>query len=678
MQGIFTSICNVNDGFAAGTKSGVYFSSSAGFNWKRISPFYYEVTELFNVDSVLFAHCIVGPTEKLLRSADRGQHWDTVLNALQNGNKGFSVVGKTILYKTYSPLFSTDYGSSWQSYSNPYINIYYNGYGVCNNGIMGFHAFLGRGILSSYAYYYSADAIHFHRMFDTTSRDETIPFFTLIDSSMYIIDSRDIIRADTATGKPEYIGTTPGLELRIGLDSNYLINFLYKIGNTYFLGYKNTFGGLDNDMVVYSSKDIVNWVPHAIQSSTNTNLQATFLPDINLLTIAADPVNLRVDSSGISKIASNGIAAYNLRMRQIDKKLIQVIDPVLGDINIRDGSAADTTLSGEEALTVERYKKYQQTYHPASGSFGVVVGKTNQHIFYNDNTSSLFISADTGQSWQDITYNTYFSFNSIRGVIEYKKSYLVITQSPYDQNALYLDPVKKLWHYASGAFQNPTISELDTTYDGAAIAFAYSGSQGIIYLDSSSHLWIQKAMSGLPKSYYRFLIQYDKLFAFDVLNGGAYESDDLGDSFQRDISFPDGVKAYTFGPVGGQLMNNYGRLDSVFYVSTSAGIWYRSLNPPKAKDKHTQALNKDTVSSEIEVYPNPVTDKINVSFYDTLSCNIIFRLTDVTGQVCATFRSSTISGQNKFSFDRAGLRDGVYIFQLVTGNSIKTVKMVLE
>ena len=91
----------------------------------------------------------------------------------------------------------------------------------------------------------------------------------------------------------------------------------------------------------------------------------------------------------------------------------------------------------------------------------------------------------------------------------------------------------------------------------------------------------------------------------------------------------------------------------------------------------TGIANANTTSTNISVYPNPVTDNLNVNFGNTSCCSL--ELTDIIGNEVLSSANGTISisGQTA-TMNVSGLSKGIYILQLNGGGSIQTQKIVVD
>lgn len=680
MHGAFSYVCPLGKGMVAGTKSGVYYSDRSDFHWKHVSPFYCDIKNLFLIDSTLYVDCVIQDYERLLRSNDKGYHWDTVFIVTSSVNQGFALAGNTIIYKGINALFSNDKGDSWHSYSNPYFDTYYSDYGNLSNGIMGAYKISGNDSSAHFHFFYSTDGFHFNEMLDSSFPAAKFMGAMFVGEGKYIytISMGWIFEFDTVAKTTKYIGVTPGLEFALfrDQDSSFSLNFLYKVKNTFYIGYVNVF---TNTMLVFSSIDTQHWEKLVEIKRGRGSFGTALAPYSQLLVIDADSVDISIDSATVMPIVQTGIASSNMELRQVDSTFMQAFDPFrLSWVSIKKGTEARSFESGADEQELNRYTRYAQAPHPALSS-GRVVSHSAGYIFYNGGDNQLYFSNDTGRSWKDITYNYNFSIGSVEKAIVYKGSYLVLQrhQNEIELLPLYLDTVKKEWNWLGQNINDYFIAAMDTTPQGIPVVLGSSRSTMIYYYSDSLNKWVKAEKKGLFPGGNTYIMKGNYIFAFSYR--GLYVSRDLGHSFVKDSSFPASLSPYLYHIGEDVMLDNFGMIDSALYVSTNAGIWYTKnyYTAPRIIAPPGPGIKKEEPSADIKVYPDPVTDKINIAFNDSSDRILYIQLTDMAGRICRNIENVSVPGQNLLVIDRAGLRKGMYILK-ITGAYTKTMKLVLE
>jgi hypothetical protein len=79
----------------------------------------------------------------------------------------------------------------------------------------------------------------------------------------------------------------------------------------------------------------------------------------------------------------------------------------------------------------------------------------------------------------------------------------------------------------------------------------------------------------------------------------------------------------------------------------------------------------------LAVYPNPVSEELNVNLLFAQSNNVSIQLMDLNGKIVAD--NSTIIGisPNNYKIGVAGLENGLYVLRVVNGKSISTSKVTI-
>lgn len=77
----------------------------------------------------------------------------------------------------------------------------------------------------------------------------------------------------------------------------------------------------------------------------------------------------------------------------------------------------------------------------------------------------------------------------------------------------------------------------------------------------------------------------------------------------------------------------------------------------------------DKLLSNIQVYPNPVTDQINLKYMISRNSNVSIKIMDVLGNEIATLFSQRVdSGEKKFTYNLSNkLNSGFYFVRIVAG-----------
>lgn len=85
------------------------------------------------------------------------------------------------------------------------------------------------------------------------------------------------------------------------------------------------------------------------------------------------------------------------------------------------------------------------------------------------------------------------------------------------------------------------------------------------------------------------------------------------------------------------------------------------------------SLNKfdqDKLLSNVQVFPNPITDQINMRYYVSKSSNVSIKIIDLLGnEVITLFSQKVDPGEQKFTFNLNNkLSSGFYFIKMMVGN----------
>jgi len=94
-----------------------------------------------------------------------------------------------------------------------------------------------------------------------------------------------------------------------------------------------------------------------------------------------------------------------------------------------------------------------------------------------------------------------------------------------------------------------------------------------------------------------------------------------------------------------------------------------SAVPPKISEVEVTEGDDNKILNNVKVYPNPVTDQLNLTYLVNKDSNVTIMIMDVLGNEVATLYSERVqSGQQNHSFNIASkLSSGFYFVRLVVG-----------
>jgi hypothetical protein len=90
------------------------------------------------------------------------------------------------------------------------------------------------------------------------------------------------------------------------------------------------------------------------------------------------------------------------------------------------------------------------------------------------------------------------------------------------------------------------------------------------------------------------------------------------------------------------------------------------------------AVEKVQVNAPLQVYPNPVKELLNLSYYAVETDKAEIMLTNQAGAVVLHKQYNAIGGQNNVSLNVSGLASGSYLVTVKTGQTTSTVKVIKQ
>ena len=202
-----------------------------------------------------------------------------------------------------------------------------------------------------------------------------------------------------------------------------------------------------------------------------------------------------------------------------------------------------------------------------------------------------------------------------------------------------------------------TTNDLDlTSYDEVTFEFIFV-SNGF---DNGEDFWLQYSTGGG----YNTVAQY---VAGTTFNNGTY--------YQSTIVIP--------GPFTGNTSfrlrcdasanNDQVYIDNVVITGCKNGSSACLADPDV-----TERLESEKVLSNINLYPNPTSDVLNIDLELTQEANVEFMVIDMTGKSVFVRSLSSNEGSNKMSFDMNDLPAGIYMMNVISGKEMITKRFIIQ
>ncbi len=112
-------------------------------------------------------------------------------------------------------------------------------------------------------------------------------------------------------------------------------------------------------------------------------------------------------------------------------------------------------------------------------------------------------------------------------------------------------------------------------------------------------------------------------------------------------------------------------------VSFISGGTFTSVAKESAKGTNSQASLVENTIAGVNIFPNPATDVLNVTF-DANDANYSITMTDLSGRVIAKNAVSGVSGTQNVSFDVTNIAKGSYIVTISSSTGVYTDNVVIK
>ena len=163
--------------------------------------------------------------------------------------------------------------------------------------------------------------------------------------------------------------------------------------------------------------------------------------------------------------------------------------------------------------------------------------------------------------------------------------------------------------------------------------------------------------------------------------GFDYENVSMGPIRKKGISATTGKDLYSHGLYYYEpLFSNY--IDvanaSTKYSPIGFGLDWIPAMSLNVRRSTLSVEEKSVLESTFNVYPNPASTVVNVSFKLENNSNVDVTIADLTGKVVYSNKVNKTAGSNSFAIDTKGLNNGMYVVSVTTENGIATRRVSID
>lgn len=703
-DGLFTSITRTPEGYIATYSNSLYYSSyiPAYFKWHKL-PVKVVPEQILSIGNTLFG--IYNESVSSYRLISSVDTFRTYSSGVYAGSM-FKIGKRLFINKNYYVLhYSDDNGATFKTVSNVSTRFSYaNKEYIFNDSVRLFLMQDSAGINNDILCYVSYDGVNIDHLLTLSSVNSINAPVSYQSGKLYVCntDSR-ISEINLSDGNILADGLSPADET-----GEKCID-IWKSGEYYYACFTET----DQSSIVYyklyKSTDLRDWQLINSISGRHTFSYQYIGAGEDILSDSEKAYKLTAD--GIVQVLNTGIKVYTdvlqAGMDRIEAQNVYGSNWINTDHSVKPLEAHDFEKYSALQLYVKPLNYYLDgkdnkilisgnsisydkggSWHPLvlpqlAGTSPVLLGYNERNIIVYDSAGALFDSRDTGRTWKEISTGISYSRNNrhfVPFLLQYQNGYFLtgLNDSGTALRTFFTDTPGKTWKSAGNDFFDfKSLQGMNVycTHDGRLYVVlsgsSDNGISSIYYLDKGAKEWKQSSLIGLPRDRSMAIVGWqDNIMAF-VHGVGLYVSGDLGNTFVRDTSFPVESNYYTQSAL----------LDTTVFISTSEGI-YTNSNLVKYYSAIDGTLiqrpaDGNSLSTPITVYPNPATDNVNISFSDTGGQQIYIQFIDATGQIVKEITATSIEGLNTITFDRKGLRKGLYVLRLVDGDRAQNCKVIL-
>lgn len=169
--------------------------------------------------------------------------------------------------------------------------------------------------------------------------------------------------------------------------------------------------------------------------------------------------------------------------------------------------------------------------------------------------------------------------------------------------------------------------------------------------------------------------------SFEAQHGGSFSHAPAvsGDGGSSPVNTAFSPTAYpTFCLIDPSMQMQNGDIWPVSAVSDFESAFTAAGFSPAPTACGIAASTNELTLSNAQIFPNPSTGNVSVSFTNAISSNVTIEVSNMVGQLVYTSTQNSISGSNSFNLNLTDLNDGQYIVKIEDGQTQTIAKVQIS
>ncbi|MGE5456846.1 MAG: T9SS type A sorting domain-containing protein [Methanococcaceae archaeon] len=627
----------------AGTGMGIFRSSDYGNTWSDLNTRFYTIWDLAVKDTCFYASTwgMEGDTSRggCYLSTDKGISWKKINNGLTNLDvRSMAFVGDDVFAGTMGGgvFVSTDQGSNWSAVNNGLTNNLIYTLAAADSDL--FAGTYGGGVFRS--------TDEGKNWFSVTKA----PLPPYIHKLFITRDSLDVINlyAGCLRGYGVFLSTDKGntwTSVNTDLTNGDIMSF-YVSDSTLFAGTTTgIFSSSDKDFTwTQKNYGITNFSSYAITSFSNDS----------------GGMNLFSGTSGQGFFYSSD---FGINWTHVDSGFYNT--NIMGMISFPDSNGVRNILAASNGNGIFRSTNDGQSW--ANIGFGenyiLSFAAIDNNIYAGCDIHGVFLSTDYGANWKLI--NNGLTSTKIYALAANTDHVFAGTES----NGIFVTTDGENWSPVNNISPGLSISSLAVSGSTVFAGIANDLTSSIYISTDNGANW--KPTSAPPNNMYTIVIKDSTVFAGSG-GHGVYISKDFGKNWK---TINEGLDEYGWDQrTFVTSLNICG--DYLIAGTRGNGLWRRPLSEVTSVKENNSAI--PTVYSLEQNYPNPFNPSTRIKYSVSVKGLVTIKLYDLLGREAAVIVNEEMSpGIHEVTYNAQNLTSGVYFYQLRSGASTITKKMIL-